>query len=81
MGNVKGVELREVTPSDVDEDLRLGYQAWYVNEFAGNAIPTPETHRAYFDNVFKSGACYLAVEYDGVHIGCAGVKYIEERTR
>ena len=25
----------------------------------------------------ESGACYLAVEYDGVHIGCAGVKYIE----
>ena len=77
MGNVKGVELREVTPSDVDRIYGWVIKPWYVNEFAGNAIPTPETHRAYFDNVFKSGACYLAVEYDGVHIGCAGVKYIE----
>ena len=41
MGNVKGVELREVTPSDVDRIYGWVIKPWYVNEFAGNAIPTP----------------------------------------
>ena len=45
MGNVKGVELREVTPSDVDRIYGWVIKPWYVNEFAGNAIPKPETHR------------------------------------
>ncbi|WP_165055151.1 MULTISPECIES: GNAT family N-acetyltransferase [unclassified Adlercreutzia] len=71
------VTLRRVEPSDVDRIFEWVVQPWYVNEFAGNAVPTPETHKAYFDAVFESGACFLAVLYGGAHVGCAGVKYIE----
>lgn len=73
----KRVTLRKVVPEDVERIFEWVVEPWYVNEFAGNAVPTPESHKAYFENVFASGACYLAVDYGGAHVGCAGVKYIE----
>lgn len=74
----RAVTLRKVEPSDVGRIFEWVTQPWYVNEFAGNAVPTPETHKEYFDAVFESGACYLAVLYGEEHVGCAGVKYIED---
>ena len=77
MSSMGNVTLRKVEPGDVDRIYGWVKNPWYVNEFAGRGVPTPETHHAYFEKVFASGDCYLAVEWDGEHVGCCGIKYIE----
>lgn len=69
--------MRKVEPGDVDRIYGWVKNPWYVNEFAGRGVPTPESHRAYFERVFASEEVFLAVERDGEHVGCCGIRYIE----
>lgn len=70
------ITLRDIREDDVDRVFGWVSRPWYVEEFAGSAMPTLDAHRAYFDSIIGEGACFLAVEFEGVHVGNAGVKNI-----
>ena len=73
---MSSVALRDIRESDVDRVFDWVSKPWYVDEFAGSAMPTPDAHKTYFESILGGGVCFLAVEFEGVHVGNAGVKNI-----
>lgn len=74
--------LRPFTADDVDRTYGWVTNPWYVEDFAGRARPTPESHERYFQGVLADeGQLFLAVWLrspgGGRHIGNAGLKYFE----
>lgn len=51
---------------------------WYMGKFAGSAVPSPGTHRRYFENVLVDHEqVFFAVCVSEFFIGNAGLKYFE----
>lgn len=47
------VTLRTIQEDDIDRVYDWVSKPWYVDEFAGSAMPIRDTHRAYFDSILK----------------------------
>lgn len=73
---MSSVALRDIRESDVDRVFDWVSKPWYIDEFAGSAMPTPDAHKTYFESILGGGVCFLAVEFEGIHVGNAGVKNI-----
>lgn len=73
------IALRSIAVGDKERTFVWVTNPWYMNEFAGRAKPTRESNEAFFDMTAKDGTQkYFAVDCDGVYIGNAGLKHIDE---
>lgn len=80
--NKKG-ELLLKTPNqgDIDRTFNWVIQPWYLEEFAGRKKPTPESHKNFFKHTFEDATQrYFAVYFGDVHVGNAGLKYIDNES-
>lgn len=52
---MSSVALRDIRESDVDRVFDWVSKPWYVDEFAGSAMPTPDAHKTYFESILGGG--------------------------
>lgn len=72
------VSLRRFISYNVARTYDWVSNPWYMGKFAGSAVPTPGTHRGYFENVLVDHEqVFFAVCVSEFFIGNAGHKYFE----
>ncbi|BAK44094.1 GNAT family N-acetyltransferase [Eggerthella sp. YY7918] len=77
----KKIKIRSIKEGDLRRTFTWVSQPWYLEEFAGRKKPTWESHMAFFTALESDHTqLYFAVEYDKVHIGNAGLKYITDNS-
>ena len=81
MCKISELHLKTPNQDDIDRTFSWVIRPWYLEEFAGRKKPTHESHEEFFELTLKDGTQrYFAVYLGDVHVGNAGLKYINDES-